>query len=59
MMNKQQYTPAQIKTLVSTLKICIDSREQVNYWITDYFDAKGIGYVADVAMPFGDYSIIL
>jgi ERCC4-type nuclease len=39
--------------------IVIDSREQVNYWITDYFDARLIEYESKIKLDYGDYSFKL
>lgn len=57
-MENQAYTPTQIKHLLSTMKIVIDTREQVNYHITDYFDARLIDYTSK-KLDYGDYSIML
>ena len=44
--------------LLKSAIILIDTREQENKHITDYFDKKGIGYIV-TKLEFGDYSLLL
>jgi len=44
--------------LLKTAVVLIDTREQENKHITDYFDSKGIVYKS-VKQDFGDYSLML
>jgi ERCC4-type nuclease len=48
----------QIEYLLSQMVIIIDSREQVNHWITDYLDARWIPYISN-KLNYGDYSFFL
>ena len=45
----------QIQEIVESIEIIIDTREQKNSWITDYFDKRGIKYFGK-KLNFGDYS---
>jgi len=58
MIEKPNYTTKQIDLLLSKMKIVIDTREQVNYHITDYFDAKLVDYVSQ-KLDYGDYSLCI
>ena len=40
------------------MTVLVDTREQENGHITDYFDAKGIPYKKK-ALEFGDYSFLI
>ena len=51
-------SPKQINHLLTQMTIIIDSREQVNDWITDYLDARLIPYISK-KLDYGDYSIML
>jgi len=44
--------------LLKSAIILIDTREQENTHITDYFDKKGIAYMV-TKLDFGDYSLLL
>ncbi|MFJ5625579.1 ERCC4 domain-containing protein [Peribacillus loiseleuriae] len=53
-----KYSDAEIKKLLSTLVMLIDSREQVNSHITDFFDSKKVPYLV-MKLDVGDYSVML
>ena len=53
-----RYTKTERKELLKSLKILIDTREQLNDHITDYFDKQNITY-KDKKLDFGDYSFYL
>lgn len=52
---KYHYTDSEIDKILSTLTIIIDTREQVNHHIIDYFAQKGIS-MKNQKLNFGDYS---
>jgi ERCC4-type nuclease len=51
-------TDSQIKKILSTLTVIVDSREQDNALILDYFDKKRINYVVQ-AMKTADYGCFI
>jgi hypothetical protein len=53
-----QYSDKELKELLSTLTILIDSREQEHYHITNYFESKKIPYKTK-KNDTGDYSAYL
>jgi len=53
-----RYTDTELKKLLRSLTMVIDTREQDNKAITDYFTAKKIPYVTQ-KMNFCDYSCFL
>jgi hypothetical protein len=58
-MLKPSYSNYTIDThLFKTIVILIDTREQENKHITEYFDKKGIAYKSQ-KLDFGDYSLLL
>ena len=50
-----KFNKKEIKSILDNLIICVDSREQSNQHIIDFFDKKKIPYVVE-KLPFGDYS---
>ena len=50
-----KFNKKEIKSILDNLTICVDSREQSNQHIIDFFDKKKIPYVVE-KLPFGDYS---
>ena len=52
------YTDAELKQLLQSMTILIDTREQANNHITAYFDKQRITYHSR-KLDFGDYSFIL
>lgn len=52
------YTEKEIKTLLDSMIIQIDTREQQNSHITDYLDKKQVQYAVK-KLNFGDYSCYL
>ena len=50
-----RFTDREIKKILDNLTICVDSREQSNQHIIDFFDKKKVPYVVE-KLPFGDYS---
>lgn len=55
---KRYYTEQEIKALLKDLTIVIDTREQVNQHITQYFDSKGIACKSR-KLDTGDYAAML
>jgi len=53
-----RYTDAELKQLLNTLVVVIDTREKSNEHITDYLDKKKIAY-KHLKLDHGDYSIML
>jgi len=58
MLNYYKYTDKQKDELLKSIVILIDTREQSNKWITDYFDEKKIPYKSK-KLNFGDYSYFI
>ena len=52
------YTDGQLKKLIKSMVILVDTRQQQNKHITDYFEAKNIAYKTK-ALPYGDYSFMI
>jgi len=57
-MLKVQYTDSEIKKLLASAVILIDTREKQNFHITDHLDEKGIPYKS-MKLDSADYSIML
>ncbi|PAE31671.1 ERCC4 domain-containing protein [Bacillus sp. 7884-1] len=55
---KYKYTETEIKTLLSSIVILVDSREQQNKHIIDYLESKKIPY-KERKLDYGDYSAYL
>jgi len=55
---RYKYTDAELKRLLKSLALIIDTREKANGHITGYFQQKGIPFISQ-ALPFGDYSYML
>lgn len=53
-----KYTDTEIKKLLASIIILVDTREQVNNHITDYFNSKKIVFKSQ-KMDTGDYGIML
>lgn len=51
-------TDKQIQSILSRMIIIVDTREQQNSHITDYFDKRGIHYIKN-KLDYGDYSFIV
>ena len=47
-----------MEELISSMTILVDTREQKNNHITDYFDRKKINYKRK-ALNYGDYSFMI
>ena len=60
-MREQKYTHKQIDKLLSKLVILIDTREQSNFHITNYFETRKDGKIPYISkkLDYGDYSIML
>jgi len=58
MISRYKYTDAELKQLLKTLTVIVDTREKENQHITEYFASKGIQYT-NKALSFGDYSYLL
>ncbi len=55
---RYRYTNKEMKKILDNLTILIDTREQNNQHIIDFFDKKGINYKV-MKLDFGDYSCML
>ncbi|CRK83426.1 ERCC4 domain-containing protein [Neobacillus massiliamazoniensis] len=55
---KYKYTETEIKTLLSSIVMLIDTREQENKHIIDYFESKKIPFESK-KLDYGDYSAYL
>lgn len=58
MLEKYKYTDTEIKQILSSINILIDSNEKVYDHITKWFDAKKIPYTVR-KLPFADYSFYI
>ncbi|WP_211289668.1 hypothetical protein SPSIL_017030 [Sporomusa silvacetica DSM 10669] len=55
---KYHYTDSELKQLLQSMTILVDTREQENGHITSYFDKQKIPYIGR-KLDFGDYSFML
>lgn len=55
---RHHYTDSEIRKALSELTVIVDSREQVNFHLTSWFDSKGIQHITR-ALETGDYSAML
>lgn len=55
---KYHYTDKELKELLSTVTVLIDTREQENSHITDYLDKKKIPHISK-KLDYGDYSCMI
>ena len=55
---KYHYTETELKTLLASLTIIVDSREQENSHVTAYLDKRKVPYITQ-KLDFGDYSCFL
>jgi ERCC4-type nuclease len=53
-----RYSDKEMAELLKSIIILVDSREQKNEYITQYFDSKGIAYKVQ-KQDAGDYSVML
>ena len=53
-----RYTKDEIETLLKTIVVLIDTREQENIHITDYLDKKKINY-KEMKLDHGDYTFYI
>lgn len=58
MLNLYRYTEREIKELLKSIVIIIDSREKANNHITNYFDSKHIPFIVQ-SLTYGDYSYMI
>ena len=58
MINFYRYTYKELKTLLDSLTMVVDTREQKNELILKYFDDKKIPYIVK-KLDFGDYSCFI
>lgn len=58
MLDMFKYTDKEIKTLLKSMVILVDSRENQNFHITKYFDEKKIQYRVE-KLETADYSFLL
>ena len=58
MLEKFKYTEAELKKLVKSMVVIVDTREKKNDHIIDYFDKHDIPYIKR-ALEFGDYSFYI
>jgi ERCC4-type nuclease len=57
-MEHYHFSEKEAKTLLKSMTVLIDTREQQNAWITDYFTAKGMSF-RSFKLNSGDYSVML
>lgn len=55
MISMYKYTDKEIKELLKSMTVIVDTREQVNGHILDYFNNKKIPYI-NAKLDYGDYS---
>lgn len=53
-----RFTDKELKELLRSMVVLVDTREQVNNWILSYFDDKKIPYKSK-KLDYGDYSCCL
>lgn len=53
-----QYTDKELKELLASLTVIVDTREQENPHITDYFTKKKVPFISK-KLDFGDYSFFI
>lgn len=58
MVQLYKYTEAELKEILKSIIVLIDSREQENVHIIDYFDKKKIEY-KEMKLDHGDYSFYI
>lgn len=58
MVQLYKYTDTELKEILNSIVILIDTRERENIHITDYFDKKGIKY-KEMKLDHGDYSFYI
>lgn len=58
MLGKYKYTDTELKALLNSLDVIIDTREQENSHVTEYLTKKKIPYKGQ-KMDFGDYSFMI
>lgn len=58
MINFYKFTDKELKMLLQSMVIIVDSREQKNLHITSWFDSKNIPYKV-MKLEFGDYSFYI
>lgn len=58
MIKQYRYTDKELNDLLKSMVILIDSREQVNKHLTDYWDSKKIPYMK-MKLDFADYSCMI
>lgn len=52
------YTAGEVREIIKSMVVLVDTREQSNKHITDYLASKNIAYVTR-ALPAADYSVML
>lgn len=58
MIDKYKYTDTELKRLIDSITILVDTREQVNDHILKYLDDKSISYKSK-KLDYGDYSFMI
>jgi len=58
MIHDYSYTKSELEQLLKSIVVLIDTREQQNKHIKDYFDQRNIQYKEE-KLDYGDYSFIL
>lgn len=58
MLDKYKYSDKEIKEIIDSMVILVDSREKSNMHVTEWFNKKGIKWKKK-ALEFGDYSFII
>lgn len=58
MIEKFKYTDSELKSIINSIVILVDTREKKNQHITNYFDEHGVKY-EQRALTSGDYSFYI
>ncbi len=58
MLERYKYTETEIKNILKSITVLVDTREQKNEHITSYFDRMNIPY-KKIALEHGDYSFLI
>lgn len=58
MLERCRFTESEVKELIDSMVVIVDTREKKNLHITDYFEKHNIKYIRK-ALPCGDYSFYI
>lgn len=54
-----QYTDKELKAIMKSMVIVVDTREQANTHIIEHMDKKKIAYATSESLPYGDYTCFI